>query len=145
MLSLQTYFGQFIMEPYLSTCFHFLPFFSQVVNIEPFRKSPVHKWYSPVVKSIEHNSPVMKWETPCSPVHMNAALVFRTRLGEVLLKRCHAVSREHSCTTASRQNSRGRFALRHRAKFRPSRYRWDRTGNCSHVTALKQDGGDRWC
>ena len=45
-----------------------------MVNIALLRKSPVHKWWSTVVKSVEHNSPVVKWETPYSPVHMNAAL-----------------------------------------------------------------------
>ena len=54
-----------------SICHHFL---SQVVNIKPLRKSPVNRWCSLVVKSMEHNSPIVKWETPHSPVHMNAVL-----------------------------------------------------------------------
>ena len=51
-----------------SVCRHY---FSQVVNIALLRKSPVHAWCSPVVNSIERNSPVVKWETPCSTIHMN--------------------------------------------------------------------------
>ena len=45
-----------------------------MVNIEPLIKSPVHRWCSSVLKPVEHNSPVVKRDTPYSPVHMNAAL-----------------------------------------------------------------------
>ena len=74
MVSLQTHF----LSIYYGTvpC-NFCPFFVtflQLVNIEPLRISPVHRWRSPVVKSIKRNSLVVKWETPYSPVHMNAAL-----------------------------------------------------------------------
>ena len=55
-------------------CCPFSTFFLiQVVDIEPLRKYPVHRWFSPVVMSIEHNLPVVNCETPYSPVHMNAA------------------------------------------------------------------------
>ena len=50
----------------------FSTIFLQVLNMDLHRKSQVHRWCSPVVKSIEHNSPVVKWETLYLPVHMNA-------------------------------------------------------------------------
>ena len=47
-----------------------------MMNMGLHKKSHVHEWCSPVVKSVERNSvdsPVVKWEIPCSPVNMNAA------------------------------------------------------------------------
>ena len=58
----------------METFLHLQPCFSRVVNFKPLRKSLVHRWCSAVVKLIEDNSRVVKWETPYSPVHMNAAL-----------------------------------------------------------------------
>ena len=74
MVSLQTYFCQFIQEPCLATFLQFAPFFSQVVNMDLHIKSPIHMWCSPVLKSIERNSLLVKWEAPYSPVHVNAEL-----------------------------------------------------------------------
>ena len=51
-------------------------FFSQVANIELLKTTPVHRLCSPVVKSIECKSLVVKWETLYSLVHMDAALVY---------------------------------------------------------------------
>ena len=68
-------FCQLIIEPSLVTFVHFPTFSSQMVNMDLHSKSPVHRWCSWVVKSIERNSPVMKRETPRSPVHMNTALI----------------------------------------------------------------------
>ena len=71
------FFTNIFLSIYYGILFcNFCPFseiFAQVVNIEPLRKSPVHMWHSPVVKSVKRNSPVVKWETLHSPGHVNAA------------------------------------------------------------------------
>ena len=75
MVSLQTYFCQSIIELALQLLTIFRHFFT----IGEYQKTPVHRWCSPAVKSIKHNSPVVKWEN--SQVHMKEARVLQFTLG----------------------------------------------------------------
>ena len=61
------------MEPCLSTFIDFPPFFHKW-GIRTYIENLQFRWCLPVVKSIEHSSPVVKWETSCLPVRMNTAL-----------------------------------------------------------------------